>query len=95
MNPATQQQVLGELENDGLIVRDEDVLRTTRRWQGAMARAAQRLYEKGDAGEDLRIPIVLALLEIYGGTIPDERLADYAEAMLPVEARSLTGDGPT
>jgi hypothetical protein len=77
------------LETDGLVKRERDELRTTRRWQGAMARAALRLYEAGDPGLDLRVPIVAALLEVYEATLADDEIVHLAEAMLPVEARSL------
>jgi hypothetical protein len=78
------------LEADGLAAKLERGLpRTTRRWQAAMARAAMHLYEAGDAGSDLRVPIAAALLEIYGKTLGDDELADLVEAMLPIEARSL------
>jgi hypothetical protein len=77
------------LEADGLATRQGLELRTTRKWQGAMARAALRLYEAGDPGHDLRVPIAAALLEIYGSALEDEDLAQLVEAMLPVEARAL------
>jgi hypothetical protein len=78
------------LESDGLAVKHErGPLRTTRRWQAAMARAAMHLYEAGDAGSDLRVPIARALIEIYGMCLGDDELADLVEAMLPIEARSL------
>lgn len=80
---------LERLEQDGLAVREGDDLRTTRKWQSAMARAALRLYEGGDPGEDLRVPIASALLEIYGARVEDEALAALVEAMLPIELRAL------
>jgi hypothetical protein len=80
---------LRRLEADGLATRDGECLRTTRKWQGAMARAALRLYEAGDPGQDLRVPIAAALLDIYGSTVEDEELASLVEAMLPVETASL------
>jgi hypothetical protein len=59
-----------------------------------MARAALRLYERGDPGEDLRIPIAFALMEIYGANVSDEELADLLEAILPVELNSLGISSP-
>jgi len=83
------ESALDRLQADGLAAREGDVLRTTRKWQSAMARAALRLYEAGDPGHDLRVPIVSALLEIYGPRVNDEELAALVEAMLPVEAHAL------
>jgi hypothetical protein len=54
-----------------------------------MARTAVKLYQAGDAGDDLRVPIVLALFETYRDEVSDEDLADLTEAMLPIEAASL------
>jgi hypothetical protein len=77
------------LEVDGFIVADGPTWKTSRRWQQAMARAAAQLYAAGDPGEDLRVPIALALVEIYAGRVEDETVAELVEAMLPIEARSL------
>jgi len=84
---------VNRLERDGLAAREGDVLRTTRKWQRAMARAALHLYEAGDPGEDLRVPIVSALLELYGDRVEDEELAGLVEAMLPIELRALGLNG--
>ena len=54
-----------------------------------MARAAVKLYEANDPGEDLRVPIALAIVEAYAGTVEDEVLAQLVEAMLPIESSSL------
>jgi hypothetical protein len=80
---------LGRLERDGLATRTDGVLRTTRTWQRAMARAALHLYEEGDPGDDLRVPIASALLELYGDRVADEELAELVEGMLPIELRAL------
>jgi hypothetical protein len=77
------------LEADGFATRESDDLRTTRKWQGAMARAALRLYEAGDPGHDLRVPIAAALLELYGTGLADEEIASLVEAMLPIELAAL------
>ena len=77
------------LEADGLIRRAPDGFRTTRQWQSAMARAALALYQNGDSGEDLRVPIVCALLEIYGADASDEEIAARALALLPIEAAEV------
>ena len=57
-----------------------------------MARAATALYETGDPGDDLRVPIALALLDTYQSSLDDEILAELVEAMLPIEATSLGFD---
>ena len=87
--PPHLESALRRLEADGLATRTDDELRTTRKWQGAMARAALRLYEAGDSGHDLRVPIAAAALEIYGERLDDEELASLVEAMLPIEQRAL------
>jgi hypothetical protein len=87
--PPDLDQAQRRLESDGLATRNNDQLRATRKWQGAMARAALRLYEARDPGHDLRVPIASALLEIYGSTLEDEALASLVEAMLPIERRTL------
>lgn len=56
-----------------------------------MARAALCLYAAGDQGDDLRVPIAYALVELYGVGTPTERLARMVELMLPIEGRSLQG----
>ncbi len=80
--------LLGRLAADNLLRREGDAYRTTRRWQAAMARAAVRLYERG-GGYDLRVPIALALVEIYGADTPDEQLATLVEVMLPIETAEV------
>jgi hypothetical protein len=83
-----QQEAMNRLETDGLITPVGDSHHTTRRWQGAMARAAMRLYEARDPGQDLRVPVAHAMLELYPEA-PDEELAALVEAMLPVELGAL------
>ncbi len=80
---------LARLETDGFIERRGDHLRTSRRWQRAMAKAAVELYEAGDPGDDLRVPIVVALLQMYQASVEDEVLADFVEAILPIELAAL------
>jgi hypothetical protein len=81
--------LLAQLESDHLLVRSGGAYRTARRWQGAMARAALCLYASGDEGNDLRVPIAFALVELYGPDTPTERLEQMVELMLPIESRSL------
>ena len=84
-----EQQALRRLTADGLIERDGGVLRTTRKWQGAMARAALHLYNTGDESDDLRVPIAYALLQLYGDSLSDEELVACVTGMLPIQARAL------
>lgn len=77
------------LEGDGLLQLVEGRARTTRRWQSAMARAAAKLAQRGDEGYDLRIPIAWALIEHYGGNLPDETLVAMVGVMTPIEAAEL------
>jgi hypothetical protein len=79
---------LARLAADGFVERKGEAWRTTRRWQQAMARAAVKLYDASDPGDDLRVPICLAFLERYA-ELDDEQLADLVEEMLPIEAASL------
>lgn len=85
---------LASLERDGLLRRESDRYRTTRKWQSAMIRAAGKLYAAGDPGEDMRVPIATALVEIYGETLPDDALVQYVEALLPVEDAELHPPAP-
>ncbi len=84
------------LESDGLIRRDGDRLRTTPRWQAAMARSALALQRANAPWRDLRLPIVAALLERYPEA-PDDELAELVEAMIPIEEAELAaawGEAP-
>jgi hypothetical protein len=92
---------------DGLLTRNEQgALRTTRRWQAALARAALQLLYLGtdeDDGADLRVPVAYALVDIYGREMPDEQLAQLVTVMVKVEARAIdprhseysSGDNPS
>jgi hypothetical protein len=63
-------------------------LRTTRRWQSAMARAAGELYGQ-KLPFDLRLPIAMALTEIFGAELPSDELVELIDAMLPIELAEL------
>jgi hypothetical protein len=82
---------IARLTADGLLRHEESAVRTTRRWQTAMARAVVRLARAGDDsdGDDIRIPIAAALLDLYGDRFDDDELAAAVAAMVPIE----TGDG--
>jgi hypothetical protein len=91
---------LARLEQDGLVRRDGARYLTTRRWQGAMARAALRLLDDPDSdpseGADLRVPVAHALVELYGPDHGSEELTRFVEAMVLVEAApSASPSGPS
>ncbi len=73
---------------DGLIVEVAGHWRTTRRWQAAMMRAALWLQQHGDASEDLRVPVIIALTHLYGD-LSDDELSRLVVAILPIEEREL------
>jgi hypothetical protein len=55
-----------------------------------MARSALRLIRFEEVrDDDLRLPIVGALLELYGDDVSGERIVELVEAMLPIEAAEL------
>lgn len=81
---------IARLVEDGLLRREDTVLRTTHRWQAAMARAALRLLEAGAVDTDLRIPIASALLELYGDDLDNEAIVELVAIMLPVEIAELS-----
>lgn len=73
------------LLREGLVRRDVGGLRTAPRWHGAMMRAALRLLDAGDPGEDLRVPVAAALLELLPDA-SDAEVAAMAAVLLPLEA---------
>lgn len=81
-----RREALRQLAQDGLVVESSDAHHTTSKWQFAMSRAAVHLYQRGDAGEDVRLPIALALVELYQGSLNDVQLAAYIDAMASIEA---------
>lgn len=82
----SQREALRQLTADGLIVREREAHRTTNKWRSAMARAMVQLYHWGDEGDDLRLPVALALVDLYRGSLNDDVLASYMAAMMYVEA---------
>lgn len=54
-----------------------------------MARASLALVKRGQTEGDLRLPIIHALVDIYGAEHPDGEIARLAHAMLPIEAAEL------
>jgi hypothetical protein len=80
---------VAELISHGYLFFEGTRLRTTRRWQAALARAALRLRRANAPWTDLRLPIAAALAEGHG-QLSDEALAVLVEAMVPVEERELS-----
>lgn len=72
----------------GYLHRDGARLRTTARWQAAMARAALRLQSSNAPFSGLRLPVAAALAESHG-ELSDEELAVLVEAMVPIEEEEL------
>jgi hypothetical protein len=81
-------EALNRLVEDGYLRREDGRLRTTPRWQAAMARSAIALQAAGAPWNDLRLPIAGALAEHYA-SLTDNELADLVEVMLPVEEAEL------
>ncbi len=78
---------LERLLAEGLVRREGERVRTTARWQAAMARAALALQRAG-APMDLRLPVVAALVERLPEAADDE-LTALVEVMLPIEEAEL------
>jgi hypothetical protein len=80
---------IARLQADGIVRRDGDSYRTTRRFQAAMARAAFHLVRTSDEEGDLRFPIAHALVELYGTELPDAEMLQLIEELLPIERAEL------
>jgi hypothetical protein len=80
--------VRARLAADGLLRLDRNRYRTTRRWQGAMARAALVLWRQGEPFHDLRVAVALAVLQLYG-ELPDSEIASMVEVLVPIEEAEL------
>ncbi len=87
----------------GVVGSDGTPLRTTRRFQAAMARAAADLVRANEERFDLRIPVAAALLELHssraeggqrGQELSDDELARLVELVLPIEAHELGWAAP-
>jgi len=87
--PDPREAALVRLKADELLAVRDGRVRTTRRWQSAMARAASRLFAAGDAGEDLRVPVASALLELYGDSVGEEEIVGMLAVILPIEQDEL------
>jgi hypothetical protein len=93
MQPQSEEAIVRRLEADGLIRKELDRFRTTRRFTGAMMRAALQLRAAGDTSTDLRVPVAHALLEIYGDGVSREELIAMVMVVAPIEARELDPAG--
>ena len=82
---ATYEAVLRRLEKDGLCCNDGRP-RTTRRWHAAMMRPTASLMADPGDRVDVRIPIVKALLDLYGDRVTESELVDMVGAMLRIDA---------
>jgi len=91
--PDAPQAAHARLEGLGLIARTGEGWKTTRRWQGAMARAALRLLADGMQEGALSIPVAMALVELLGPSQPDEEMVELVEAMLPIERGQADATG--
>lgn len=79
------------LQQAGLLAADS--AQPTRRWHGALARAAGDLVASGQTGSDLRLPITMALHGILADSVNEQQLAALVEYMLPlVEAGTDSAD---
>jgi hypothetical protein len=79
---------LERLLDEGLVRREGERLRTTQRWQAAMARAAITLQSAGAPWKNLKLPVVSAMIDRFPEATDDE-VADLVEAMLAVEEAEL------
>ena len=86
------EEILAALEAEGLVSRDDAGVKPTRRWRAAMARAARRLALEHAPWKDLRLPIAVALVELRSN-LSDQGIARRVEALLPLEAAGLPGEG--
>lgn len=84
---SSREEAIAQLTAADLVALLEGRLRTTRRWQGALARAAARLYAEGAPWRDLRLPIAAALVELLQAD--DDTLVACVDVMLAVELEEL------
>jgi hypothetical protein len=73
---------------DELVEGEGEQRRLSRRCRAAVARAAAALVCSGVDGEDLRIPVARAVVEL-APDLDDEAVADLVAALLPIAARDL------
>ncbi|MBV8759994.1 MAG: hypothetical protein JO257_22070 [Deltaproteobacteria bacterium] len=78
-------ETLARLVHDGVLRVEDGEPHTTRRWQAAMARAALILRDAKAPADDLRLPIALALVQLYGEQADEFLVADFVAELLPIE----------
>jgi hypothetical protein len=83
---ARRQQAIARLAADGLLVVQEGkVVATGKRWQAAMMRSITRLMLAREEWTDIRAPIALSLIAIYGDDVESATLLPMVEIMLFAE----------
>lgn len=82
-------QALGHLLTADLVHLSPEGLRTSQRWQGAMARTAVALMQQNEDGDDLRVPIVHVLVEIFADELGEDELCEMTAIMCHVESRMM------
>jgi hypothetical protein len=85
MPPPSLTSTLDELRRDGVLQRDGERYETTRRWRAARHRASLS-SERASARNDLRNPIVQALLAFYGAQREIETLGPFVAVMYTFES---------
>lgn len=78
-------EILARLVQDGLVRVEDGEPRTTRRWQAAMERAALILRDAKAPEDDLRLPIAVALVNVYGEGVDEQEMIDLVGELLPIE----------
>ena len=95
-NPKIE-QALQELEYSNVISLENNKYQTTRRWQAAMARASFKILQDREnvdgsrslKEEDVRLPVIYALKDIFKNIIPNDRLVPMVASMVWIEAQVL------
>lgn len=100
-DPALHDDLVRRLVELRAVSSDGGSLRTTRRFQAAMARAAAEAVRRREQRFDLRIPVAAALLELVeagangnGEHLSDELLASLVELVVPLEAGGVARPVP-
>ncbi|MCA9677343.1 MAG: hypothetical protein H6708_21375 [Kofleriaceae bacterium] len=81
---------IARLETAGLIRPVSDGFRTTRRWQGLVARVAAGMVRDAETWVDPRVPVAQALVEVYGVDPSDDELVELIEVMVPIHLADLS-----
>lgn len=86
-----QRRALTELLSRQLLEESAGRFRATGRWHAALGRAAKHFIERGEAREDLRLPVVKALLDIYRDSLDEPVLIAAVDIMVQFQL-SLAAD---